>query len=325
MKTTTRRVKTNPSETETRLSAKKGKNTKKAKEPRNSILESQTSRPDEYSASKTRQKPYDIIDRSGRLSIDVPKNIAHYRLKDLTETIDRRQAQKFWQLDRPYFFAIQKDKPGPPNAIDLEELSKNSKMRSNFYNRLDEKFSIFFIKSATDLSPSRLPSLKSMIEFGVPEYPLENFWTLSTERNPEHETIWLFSSRVILASLFKIKNALLQQDIPFANIMTRNLSRQELQNGLNGALYLATHSSNHQMVKVLLAAGAHPDVSAGLYGAQTGLAVAVERRSFAAIEEYLKAGADPDYSGDIGTTTGRESAEDAQDTKIFSLFEKYKK
>ena len=244
----------------------------------------------------------------------------------LFSLINKSKAKKFWNIDRPYFFAIKKGQKNNPVIEEIEHLMKKYS-GAGVFDDIDKKYDVYFSKSPVAKDVTRLIGINHLVNLGIFYNPLADFWTLEDEQNHDSDPAWPGGSRVSLAVLFRVKNGVIPQDIAYADAMVRNLSDQEFEEGMNTALYLASCSEvnerDPQFLRMLLKAGANPDADGGIYDNKSALGNAILRKAYPAVEELLKAGADPYYLEEPGEISGRDAAKKLNDRAMFQLLEKY--
>lgn len=240
--------------------------------------------------------------------------------------IDKSKASKFWDIDRPYFFAVKNDQKSHPIIEEMKPLMEKY-LGSGVFENIDKNYDVYFLKSPAAKNLTRLTGLQHLVDLGVSYSALINFWRMNDEQRNGSDPAWPGASRIILSVLFRFENLLVPQDLAYADAMVRSMSTQEYEEGMNSAIYLASCSEvnerDPQLLRMLLKAGANPDADAGIHDNKSALGNAILRKAYPAVEELLKAGADPCYLEEPGEISGRDAARKLNDSAMFLLLEKY--
>ena len=254
-------------------------------------------------------------------AIETPlKNHTGYEI--LVDSIDKIEAEKFWNLGRPYFFAVKKQSDEPCRARDIEKLQESFLDYFTFSENLDNYHDIYFIKSSEKREILRLPSVAGLQALGIPSIPIRGIWSLGDDM--DHDNMWQHLGRATLYTLFKTENQVVGQDVDYAEQLTGELTKGQFKAALNGALFLSSGNKFPTFVRMLLDAGAEPNAAEhGLADNRTALAFAIDCCALDSAEALLKAGADPAFSPAPGVKSGRAAAEEAHCKEAFSLFKRY--
>lgn len=282
---------------------------------------------DQFAKSRNRKSKQSGVKsiEDGVSKADTSESTKIVRSKFLVRSIDKVKAKKFWDVGRPYFFAVKKSKFLQHLPIDLETLCRDSPDFSSNPIHLDNDYDIYIAKSKNARTCRKLPGIKYLQKFGIFFNPLRNFWNLDDEDFDNDSNIWAGASRATLSVLFRFDNPIFDRDVAYADRMVERLTYPQYNCGLKTALYLTTCSEEPtaDLLRLLIQAGANPNADAGMYDVKTALANAISRKSFPAVEALLIGGADPDYAPDGGTMSGREAAEEYHSTEAKRLFDAY--